>query len=252
MPKLVNIVGMKFSRLTVLERVADRERGCPRWRCLCVCGNETEAESGPLKNGGVKSCGCLASERARAGINKRHGMSRTPIYGVWSKMKDRCTNTKVQSYAAYGGRGITVCERWQSFDLFFADMGERPSPNHSIDRIDNDGPYSPENCRWVGSVLEQRKNCRDNRRITYKGETLILAEWERKTGFSADVISSRIAAGWDIDRVMTEPTWNQKSITVNGQTKTIMQWSRLTGIGRTTIRARLQRGWPPEKLFLKP
>lgn len=130
-------------------------------------------------------------------------------------------------------------------------MGEKPSPKHSIDRIDNDGPYSPQNCRWVGSIREQRANCRDNRFVTYKGETLIVSEWARRVGIGVDTLLVRLDAGWSVDDAMTRPTWNQKSITYRGKTLTVQEWSRQTGISRRTIADRLSKGWPPSRILAK-
>lgn len=252
MGKLKDLTGHRIGRLVILKRVADRRRGWPRWLCQCDCGNTAEVESNNLRGDNTSSCGCLASERAKAGINRKHNRSGTPLYELWCKMRERCSNPNNPNYGSYGGRGIYVCDRWQDFENFLADMGERPSPKHSIDRINNDGPYSPDNCRWVGSIREQRANCRDNRFVTYKGETLIVSEWARRVGIDVDTLLVRLNAGWSVEDAMTRPTWNQKSITYRGQTLTVMEWSRLTGINRRTISYRLSKGWPPSRVLAKP
>jgi hypothetical protein len=250
MPKLIDLSGQKFGRLTVLHRVPNQGPEV-RWACACDCGNRKELNGSHLKSGNTKSCGCWASDRAKTGIKRKHNRSGTPLYELWCKMRERCGNPSNPSYGAYGGRGIYVCDRWQDFENFFADMGERPSPKHSIDRIDNDGPYSPSNCRWVGSIREQRANCRDNRWITYKGETMILSEWARRTGIDGETIAARLDARWSVDDALTRPPWNQKSITYRGKTLTVVEWSRQTGINRRTIADRLSKGWSPSRILAK-
>jgi hypothetical protein len=121
-------------------------------------------------------------------------------------MRHRCRNPKVRFYRHYGGRGITVCDRWDDFAAFYADMGPRPSPNHSIDRIDNDGPYSPENCRWATAV-EQANNQRRTPRFTFRGETLSLKEWSRRTGLGYPMLLYRWRAQWDAAKALTTPSY---------------------------------------------
>lgn len=134
-----------------------------------------------------------------------HGLSYTPEYRAWQTMRLRCTNPKNAAWPAYGGRGITVCERWLNDPAaFVADMGPKPSPKHELDRIDNDGPYSPENCRWVLRKVNDR-NRRNNRTLTYGGETLTVAEWAERTGIEKTALLYRINAGWDAERALTTP-----------------------------------------------
>lgn len=136
---------------------------------------------------------------------RKHGLSHTPEYRAWQTMRLRCTNPDNAAWANYGGRGITVCARWMEDPAaFLADMGKKPSPLHEIDRIDNDGPYSPENCRWVLRKVNDR-NRRSNRSITHAGETLTVAEWAERTGLSATVILHRLNAGWSAELALTTP-----------------------------------------------
>jgi hypothetical protein len=158
----VDITGQRFGRLTVVaEHGWDRGQRMLYWRCLCDCGGETIASHKNLRSGNTKSCGCLRIEMGKA-KTLRHGASRRgdrkKVYGVWATMRARCRYPSQQSYHLYGARGITVCERWQLFDNFYADMGD-PPPGYSLDRIDPDGNYEPSNCRWATSK-EQRANQR--------------------------------------------------------------------------------------------
>lgn len=139
--------------------------GNPFWKFRCDCGGERIAQPSLVRNGNTKSCGCLQSEVRTVNLDQTtHGMSHTPEWRAWSEMKQRCYNENVTRYEQWGGRGITVCDRWrESFENFFADMGQKPSPRHSIDRFpDNDGPYSPINCRWA-TASQQNYNKRKSR-----------------------------------------------------------------------------------------
>lgn len=185
---MIDHTGHVFDRLTVKGRATNAPDGSARWRCECVCGNTTVTFGSNLRRGSAKSCGCLQREMARqtakmmGSATRVHGDCTSPEYRAWSSMIQRCTNRKHRQYRNYGARGIEVCDRWRSdFIAFVSDMGERPSRSHSLDRRDNDGPYSPENCRWA-TKIEQNNNMRTNRIVSYVGRRMTLADAVRASG----------------------------------------------------------------------
>ena len=190
MPARIDLTGQRFGRLTVVSLPESNPFGSSAaWVCLCDCGTELLVRSALLRKGHTKSCGCLRADATR---NRRRidGRSTTRAYGIWGSMVGRCRDIGNTSYARYGGRGITVCERWKTFENFLADMGEPPK-GLSLDRIDNNGPYSPDNCRWA-SVHEQLRNRRTTRFLTYNGQTKTHTEWERELGLTIGTIHNRI------------------------------------------------------------
>lgn len=195
-------IGQTFGSLTVTARY-----GAPRssqWECTCVCGATVVCRIGNLRQKRGTACGCALRLRGK-NRETTHGRSRSREYGCWGDMITRCTNPKTKSFARYGARGIAVCDKWLQFDGFFEDMGAAPSPEHSIDRIDNDGPYSPENCRWA-TRQEQANNKSNNRILTFNGESAPMSEWARRSGISADTIERRLnKLGWDTDKAISTP-----------------------------------------------
>jgi len=183
MPNILDVVGKRFGRLVVLQRASAIGSKNVMWLCQCDCGETTTGAAANL--GKTKfSCGCLQKEVARKSMSGNrlartglHGKSHYPEWGVWSRMKDRCYNTNNEKYHRYGGRGITVCDRWlNSFEDFLDDMGRRPSKRYSIDRIDNDGNYEKSNCRWTTMAIQRRNNSTIHW-VTINGTKLCLKDW---------------------------------------------------------------------------
>ncbi len=202
-PRFQDLTDRRFGRLLVVG-YAGRIRRMTRWFCLCECGTKRIVLAGNLKRRkGTRSCGCLQRELTSA-CHRDHGLSHSPEYAVWSAMIHRCSSPLDKEYKRYGGRGITVSPRWiKSFEAFLADMGHRPSPKLTIDRINNDGHYEPENCRWT-TMKENSRNNRRNRMITHHGQTKCLAEWAELYHLKPQTISRRLARGWSVERAFTE------------------------------------------------
>jgi hypothetical protein len=171
--------------------------------CRCTCGTEKEVRRDHIRTGSICSCGCLSDE-VRAVSRKTHGRCKTAEYKTWKSIIRRCHNPKAQDYARYGGRGIQVCSRWRaSFVNFFADMGQRPSPEHSIDRCDNYGNYEPGNCRWA-TRTEQGRNRRCNDVLELGGVRKTAVEWAQEMGLEASTIYARARRGWSDNQVLME------------------------------------------------
>jgi len=174
------LAGKKFGKLTLIE-VSAKEHGTrPHWRCRCECGSITNAAEANILNGHTRSCGCIHRERARAGLNRKHGMIKTPTYYSWRAMLCRCFSPRTDGYEYYGGRGISVCDRWQKFENFLADLGTRPTGT-TLERQDTNGNYEPGNCYWA-TAKQQAANRRNNRNLTYEGKTFCQSEWSGRLG----------------------------------------------------------------------
>ena len=203
-----DITGKRFGRLRVLNRSVEDSL---KWECLCDCGAIKHVNGGSLRSGRSNSCGCLNSEMT-AKRNLKHGLAtrqnRSPVYSAWCGMRQRCNDKNSTFYSDYGGRGITICDRWENFTAFIEDMGERPSGT-SIDRIDNNGNYDPNNCRWA-TKFEQANNCRNSTVIEYKGKTLTIAQWGREKGIRAGTLHARTKAGWTDTRTIGTPLRGSK------------------------------------------
>jgi hypothetical protein len=214
MPNLIDLTRQKFNRLTVLSRAENRKKEV-FWLCICDCGVKKEIPGGSLRSGQSRSCGCymreVSSENGKRVGNLpkigTHNKSKTPEHNTWFNIKSRCSlKRKLPMYENYWGRGISVCERWlESFENFYSDMGPRPSKYHSIDRIDNNGNYSKENCRWA-TDKQQARNKRTNLFITYKGATRLITEWSFLIkGGKQNTLRGRLNAGWSLEEAIETP-----------------------------------------------
>ena len=205
MSRFKDLTGKKFNMLTVLNLSPTRHQRAAMWECLCDCGEKTLVKGSKIISGHTKSCGCL---NILSHTKHSHASSkgRTKVYRAWDGMKKRCYNPNSDSFYRYGGRGIEVCDRWKnSFENFLEDMRERPSKDHSLDRIDNDGDYTPENCRWT-DWKTQARNRRCNYLVTYNGVKKSLVEWCEKFNINYSTAHSRLERGWDIPKIFTTPT----------------------------------------------
>jgi hypothetical protein len=188
--------GIVFGRLTVIERVDRKTKNATRWLCKCDCGKFKEVDRANLVTGAIKSCGCLNTEK-RKERTTTHGMSTSRIYHIWAGMISRCYNENVSHYSDYGGRGILVCDEWRAdFMNFYADMSKDYLPHLTLDRIDVNGNYCKENCRWA-TVKEQARNKRNNVFATINGERKLVVEWAEENGIKYyQKIHDRLKSGF--------------------------------------------------------
>lgn len=193
-----DLIGLKINRLTVISfSHKDKYHAC-FWNCICECGNKIIRQSSRLKNGSAKSCGCLEKER-----KTKHNLCQSPIYKTWNDMIQRCTNIKNNNYKNYGGRGIKICEKWLEFKGFYEDMGDKPE-GLSLDRIDVNGNYCKDNCKWSTNI-EQHNNMRRNVKVTYNGKTQTVSQWSRELGINSRTLHDRLfRANWDIENAFNK------------------------------------------------
>ena len=204
--KQLNLTGERFGKLVAIKTIGKNKNGGYLWQCKCDCGNEIIANVGNLKNGHTKSCGCLRVDRCKTNFTK-HGLEHTRLYGIWSDMRLRCYDEKNIAYHRYGGRGITICDEWKNDVKAFYDWATANGYKDSltIDRIDNDGNYCPENCRWA-TVKEQASNRRSNILVTHNGKTQTMKKWANEVGTPYKVVWARMQKlGWSAERALTEP-----------------------------------------------
>lgn len=205
MARYIDITGKRCGRLTVIREVGNDGRGEKKWLCKCDCGNETIVKSSKLRNGITRSCGCLQKEMRDNGNHKTHGMTNTKLYVIWCNMKKRCLSPGDIMYAHYGGRGITVCEEWQNDFCRFSEwsLTNGYKEGLSIERIDVNGNYEPDNCKWI-TKTEQYLNRTDSHFITAFGKTKTIKEWADESGLKYDTIERRINQyGWNAEDAVT-------------------------------------------------
>lgn len=199
----MSLIGQKFERLTVIKeapRNPQHNKPTRMWECLCDCGKTAIVTTVRLRNGTTRSCGCIRS---------KHGLYKHPVRRTWNNMIQRCTNPNNSSWEDYGGRGITVCDRWREFQNFIDDMGV-PEKGLTIERKDVNGSYCIENCEWV-PASQQARNTRRNKSVEWNGKTQCLAQWGEELGMDARILGQRIRSGWPVEKALTTPIqsrWN--------------------------------------------
>lgn len=204
-----DISGQRFGRLTAIAPTGKKAGSVIIWRCVCDCGGDCEANGSSMRRGHKNSCGCLAREvnilaGKRAGTARiTHGMSRTPICSTYRTMKDRCYNPRNHKYHRYGARGIVMCESWRDDPQTFFDWASAHgySKGLTIDRIDNDGPYSPENCRWATAAV-QNMNKNTTAYLTVGGVRKTVQDWAQERGLTAQCIATRKYRGWSDEQCL--------------------------------------------------
>lgn len=206
MPKTIDLKGKQFGKLTVLKKNGKSKNRHCLWLCLCECGNETTMRSDSLRSGDVKSCGCYKIEKATT-----HGLRKTKLYRLWAGIKNRCYNKNEPTYKNYGGRGIKVCSDWFSDARAFCEWARANGwkPGLTIDRVDNDGDYTPSNCRFVTHAINSR-NTRSTRIIKYQDQAMCISEWARFLGMRVHTLWHRLNRGWSVERALTTPVNHQR------------------------------------------
>lgn len=208
--KAEDLTGKRFGKLVVVSRAPDkdcstenRNRKRAMWNCVCDCGKETVKSGDNLRNGHTNSCGC---------IRYKHLMSRTRLYSIWRGIIERCTNKNHVFFHRYGGRGITVCDEWSTDFVPFMQWSYENgySEGLTIDRIDNDGDYSPDNCRWV-TMKVQRNNASTNKNLTFNGKTMNVTQWADELEVSRQALYSRLKKGWSVEETLSIPVTRENS-----------------------------------------
>ena len=203
--------GRRYGFWTVLGFGEKYQGRLMTWLCRCECGTTRSIRPQALRGGTSHCCGCTTQFR----VHPKHGGARQksgrfPEYNVWLNMRERCFRPTNSAYRNYGARGITVCERWKdSFENFLADMGPRPSPEHSLDRIDNEGDYTNENCRWTTRDIQNR-NSRHNSMLEAFGKRMCAKDWARSIGVHEATIHNRLKAGWPLEDVLGTPSCGKR------------------------------------------
>jgi hypothetical protein len=213
---LIDLTGQRFDRLVVLRRGPRRATSTAAvWICRCDCGREHAVIGSALTHGSTKSCGCLKQDAYVVGTNRTHGGTGTVEYNAWENAKRRCYDPKATNYERYGGRGITMFLAWlNNFAAFLAYLGPKPSPRHTLDRIDSNGNYEPGNVRWA-LPKQQNNNLRSNQRLVLGGQSRTLAEWSEVQGLPRSTLVMRLRRGWSVVRALNTPGGHRRRASVH-------------------------------------
>lgn len=245
-----DLTGKRFGKLKVLceysERAKDKHNSY-QWVCQCDCGNEVIVIASYLTSGHKTSCGCL---RWTGDGIKTHGLSDSRIIQTYSNMKRRCDNPKNNSYKYYGGKGITYCEKWKTFDGFLDDMYDTYKDGLTIERLDNSKNYCKENCTWA-TMKQQENHTGHNHKVEYQGETLNIIQLVERTGTDYDLVKNRINRGWSVEDAL-KPAKTDEEIEYKGITKTVTEFGKTYGLTYHQLKKRLMRGWTIERALETP
>lgn len=249
-PQTRDLTGLRFGRLIVVEFAGRHPKSCKAlWQCLCDCGTRCIIRNDHLTGGRIASCGCWRREFSSQ-LNRTHGMTGIPEHRVWRAMIQRCCNPNSAFYKNYGGRGINVCKQWkESFAAFYQDLGPKPFPSHTLERVDNSQGYEPGNTIWA-TKIQNARNTRKNVYLVYKGQRDCIAAWSERTGISSTAIRHRLERGWSVEKTLSVRSGESrtaKKITYHGQVLTIQEWAERTGIPKPLIKDRLRQGWAIER-----
>jgi hypothetical protein len=203
-PQYENLIGKEYDRLIVEEYAGSTKGGRAMWLCKCKCGNYKIIVAASLKRKLTGSCGCKQKEIASK-LNKSHGLGKTTEYSSWTNMQTRCRNPNFKDWHLYGGKGIKVCERWNSFENFLEDMGKKPGKGYSIERRDSNKDYTPENCYWATSI-EQANNTSKNLHFEWNGKLCTIRELADLAGLPHGTLYQRLyTLKWPLDVAMKVP-----------------------------------------------
>lgn len=250
-----NVIGQKFGRLTVIEDAPDYVYKSGRNRvekCKCDCGKITFVKLSKLKSGNTKSCGCYHDECCKKRAIK-HNLCNHRLYGIWCNMKTRCTNPNSEYFYLYGGKGIEVCDEWKDFCSFYKwSMDNGYADNLTIDRINNDGNYCPENCRWVTNI-EQQNNTSRNHIIEYLNNKYTMKQFSDKYNISYGSLKQDLKKGKSIEEILSKNKRNTYiQIKVEDKTMSLKEWASYLNVGYTTLHSRIKYyNMSPEEAILK-
>ena len=246
---VIDLTGKRFGRLVVIRPSARDKYGSVVWECKCDCGMICHKRGALLRKGSTKSCGCLAREISSS-VHRSHGDTGTKLYKMWRGMHDRCKSGKGSHFKNYKNRGITVCTEWEkdysAFKKWAINNGY--TEGLTIDRIDNNKGYSPDNCRLVNNIV-QANNKRTNKLIEYDGEIHTIAEWERKIGWLSGTLRDRLRHGWDVERAMTQPKKGETTWASHSEIKVKRESANLRPCSGNTA---LQRPGAPPNIAGRP